>query len=218
MSARAGVALAQRIRQFGHAVGGIDPRAPRGFDRAARYVQGKRPVANRFADADRLLHRAVLQIKSRFARLVRNDAEERRHGHNRSRLHALNHFQHQRGRRRTHTHHATTKFAQAQPISQPRHETAVHRHRHQHCVARRQAGAREREPFVRGEPLHVRLRQHPQQRLAGRAARGDDFHHAFARHAQKIQIALRDDVLVHGRNTFQRRHALCAAKQLAVIR
>ena len=62
----------------------------------------------------------------------------------------------------------------------------------------------------------VRVGEHPQQRLSGRPARGDDFSDALAWDTEKVQVALGQDLLVHRRQLFQARHAGHAAKQLAV--
>ena len=142
-------------------------------------LSAKRFVAHWFADAHGLLHRAVFQIKSRLARLVGDNAQERRHGHNRGGLDAFNHFQHQHGRRRPDPRQRATEFTQPHPVGETGDETTVQRHGHQHRVERRQSGALEGKVLVEREPAQIGLGQHPEQRPVGRAAGGDDFDHLF---------------------------------------
>ena len=144
--------------------------------------------------------------------------QKRRHRHDGRRLHALDHFKNQRGRGCAGANHGAAEFAQAEPVGQPGHEAAIHRHGHQHRVVRGQPGATEGNFFVQCQSPHISIGEHPQQRLAGRATGGDDFNHPLAWDAEKIQVAPGQDAFVHRRQSFKRRHAIRVAKLLAVER
>ena len=148
MAARAGVAFAKRVRQFGHAVSRIGARAPQIFDGATRCAQGERAVADGFADAHGFFDGRVLEVETGFARFLGDQLQERRHRDNCRRLRALDHLQNECRRRRSDPHHGAAEFAQPQRVSESRDEAAVHRDSHEHRVARADSGAFEDKPLV----------------------------------------------------------------------
>jgi hypothetical protein len=109
-------------------------------------------------------------------------------------------------------HDRAAEFAQALPISQARDETTVQRHGHQHGVARvNPAHSNEIFSFT-AEPLQSASVSIHSSGLPVVPLVVTIRQCAFARHAEKIQVAFGQDGFVHRRQILEARNILTAAK------